>query len=220
MEDSLSGLACGIDEAGRGPLAGPVVAACVLAPPVTRGAAFWGRVNDSKALSKKIREDLFDAITIQCAFGIGQASVAEIDSFNILQASFLAMRRAFEAMMETLDAPPAHALVDGNGSPRGLACPVLPVIKGDSRSLSIAAASILAKVTRDRIMETLAQAHPQYGWARNAGYPAPAHLAAIERHGITQHHRRTFAPVRRFLQSGTCRDASMRGSVRDEAFGS
>lgn len=207
IEDSLSGPVCGIDEAGRGPLAGPVVAACVFAPFDVRGEDFWYHVNDSKAVPKKLRDILFDSITARCTFGIGQASVAEIDSLNILQASFLAMRRAFQAMTRTMmPGPlPAQALVDGNGAPQGLNCPALPVIKGDSRSLSIAAASILAKVTRDRIMNDLAQDHPRYGWASNAGYPAPAHIAAIETWGVTEHHRRSFAPVRNFLALGSCR---------------
>lgn len=220
IEDSLSGSVCGLDEAGRGPLAGPVVAACVFVSPDARAEAFWGRVNDSKAVSKKLRETLFESITARCSFGIAQASVAEIDRINILQASFLAMRRAFEVMVADMSEPPACALVDGNGVPRGLSCSVLPVIKGDSRSLSIAAASILAKVTRDRIMEGLALAHPDYGWARNAGYPAPAHIAAIDAHGITDHHRRTFAPVRRFIQSGTCRDGVVPSPVRAGVSGS
>lgn len=205
LEDALSDPVCGIDEAGRGPLAGPVVAACVYAPPENRGAAFWSRVNDSKALTRSARETLFDTISESCVVGIAGTDVADIDSLNILQATFLAMRRAFATVQDKMDKLPAHALVDGNGAPPGLPCNVLPVIKGDTRSLSIAAASILAKVTRDRIMDDLSQAHPNYGWASNAGYPTADHIKAINAHGITEHHRRSFGPVKAYLICGECR---------------
>ena len=177
----------GVDEAGRGPLAGPVVAAAVVLPgdlPTSLAAA----IDDSKALSAKRRAELAQGIAAVCMAGVGQASVAEIDRVNILQATFLAMARA----VADLPAPPAVALIDGNAVPPGLGCRGRSIVGGDRKCLSIAAASILAKVTRDRIMADLAAAHPGYGWERNAGYPTAAHRAAIVRLGVTPHHRRSF----------------------------
>ncbi|HRC26087.1 MAG TPA: ribonuclease HII [Alphaproteobacteria bacterium] len=205
LEDALQGPVCGLDEAGRGPLVGPVTAACVFVPPRSRDQAFWSRVNDSKALTSFVRESLFESITSHCVFGIAHADPAEIDSLNILQASLLAMRRAFEILCAKMDAPPSHALVDGNAAPPGLGCAVVPVIKGDARSRSIAAASILAKISRDRILLDLATQHPHYGWETNAGYPTAQHIDAINAHGLTVHHRHSFAPVRNFLTFGDCR---------------
>lgn len=181
---------CGVDEAGRGPWAGPVVAAAVIFP----GAAPEG-LNDSKKLSAARREALLPLIFEAGHVGVGEASVAEIDAMNILAASHLAMRRAVAA----LSVAPAHALIDGNRLPGALPCPATAVVKGDGRSLSIAAASIVAKVTRDRIMRKLAEAHPEYGWERNAGYGVKAHAEALRRHGPTPHHRRSFAPIRKML---------------------
>lgn len=186
-----AGLVCGVDEAGRGPLAGPVVAAAVILPPHFDAKAA-AKINDSKKLSATARAAMFDAITAGARFGIAEASVAEIDQINILQATFLAMRRAIAALGEP---SPGVALIDGNRAPRDLACHAETIIKGDSISLSIAAASILAKVTRDRIMQKLAIDYPAYGWARNAGYGTAAHLLAIKQHGPTPHHRLTFAPL-------------------------
>lgn len=180
-------LVAGVDEAGRGPLAGPVVAAAVVLPddvPPSLATA----IDDSKALSAKVRAELAHGIAAACAVGVGQASVEEIDRVNILQATFLAMARA----VADLPAPPAVALIDGNAVPPGLGCVGRPVVGGDRKCLSIAAASIVAKVTRDRIMADLAAAHPGYGWERNAGYPTAAHRAAIARLGVTSHHRRSF----------------------------
>lgn len=182
---------CGIDEAGRGPLAGPVVAAAVvldLAKPVPRG------INDSKRLDRATRERLAEKLRARAAIGVGTASVQEIDRFNILQATFLAMRRAVDALALALGRAPAHALVDGNRAPP-LPCPVETIVEGDAKCLSIAAASIVAKVTRDRLMCELAAAHPQYGWEHNAGYGTAEHLKALERHGPTPHHRTSFRPV-------------------------
>ena len=181
---------CGVDEAGRGPWAGPVVAAAVIFP----GLAPEG-LNDSKKLSAARREALFGAIMRDGLVGVGEASVDEIDEINILNATWLAMRRAVAALPE----PPAHALIDGNRLPPGLPCGATAVVKGDGRSLSIAAASIIAKVTRDRLMRTLAEAFPQYGWDRNAGYGVKAHAEALRRHGLTPHHRRSFRPIRNML---------------------
>jgi ribonuclease HII len=180
---------CGIDEAGRGPLAGPVIAAAVVLDQrhAKRIAALG--LDDSKKLSAAKREALFAALPEVAQIGVGQASVEEIDALNILRATFLAMRRAVEA----LPLAPAHILVDGNLAPPELApLPVTPLVGGDGKSLSIAAASIVAKVTRDRIMTALAETHPHYGWARNSGYGTAAHRAAIARHGFTAHHRRSF----------------------------
>lgn len=181
---------CGVDEVGRGPWAGPVTAAAVIFP----GEAPAG-LNDSKKLTAKRREALYDLILEAGIVGVGEASVEEIDQVNILRASHLAMIRA----MRALGRSPAHALIDGNRLPEGLPCPATAVIKGDGRSLSIAAASIVAKVTRDRQMANLAADHPQYGWERNAGYGVKAHADALARYGVTPHHRRSFAPIHKIL---------------------
>lgn len=181
----------GVDEAGRGPLCGPVVAAAVRLDP----ARLPDGLNDSKRLTARRREALFDRIMASAEVGIGEASVAEIDELNILRASHLAMCRAIAA----LPAPPDLALIDGNLIPRDLPCPGRAVVKGDALSLSIAAASIIAKVWRDRIMQDLARRHPGYGWERNAGYPTKDHLRALQDLGVTPHHRRSFAPVHKML---------------------
>lgn len=181
----------GVDEAGRGPLAGPVVAAAVILDPdrIPPG------LNDSKRLTPARREALAPEIRAQALWALGLASVQEIDALNILRASHLAMCRALAA----LPARPDLALVDGNLLPRELPCPGQAVVKGDSRSLSIAAASILAKVERDRIMAGLDRECPGYGWAENAGYPTASHRQALIRLGPTPHHRRSFGPVRKVL---------------------
>jgi len=193
LEDSHNGVICGIDEAGRAPLAGPVTAACVYIPPESRKLEFVAAINDSKKLSKDKRETLFDLIRAHALFGVGMAAPEEIDELNIHHATLLAMKRAFEAMNKEA---PAVALIDGKFAP-ALPCTTQTVIKGDGISKSIAAASIIAKVTRDRLMATLHEKHPHYGWDRNAAYPTPEHLAAINKHGITDHHRRSFAPCRK-----------------------
>ena len=187
----------GVDEAGRGPLAGPVVAAAVILDP----ARIPEGLQDSKKLSAKARAVAYDAILGMCEVGTGVASVEEIDTLNILRASHLAMCRA----LGELSGPADHALIDGNLLPRDLPCPGEAVVKGDARSLSIAAASIVAKVTRDRIMVELAQQYPAYGWERNAAYPTKAHLQAIRDFGVTPHHRRSFKPVHNIL----CREKSV-----------
>ena len=181
----------GVDEAGRGPLAGPVVAAAVI---LQQGRTPDG-LNDSKKLSAKTRNRLKVEIEALASVGVGIASVEEIDALNILRASHLAMERA----LADLNPPPDHALIDGNMIPRGLTIPCDTLIKGDGRSLSIAAASIIAKCTRDEIMVDLAQQHPGYGWAQNAGYPTAAHLKALRNLGPTPHHRRSFKPVHNIL---------------------
>lgn len=175
---------CGIDEAGRGPLAGPVVAAAVILPD---GIQLPG-VNDSKKITEKKREMLFDFVKEHAlAYGIGKASQTEIDEINILQATFVAMRRAVEA----LQIPADYALVDGNRI-QGLPIPAETVIGGDGKVLSIAAASILAKVTRDRYMRDIAAQYPEYGFEKHKGYGTKAHYAAIEQYGICPLHRKTF----------------------------
>ncbi len=181
----------GIDEAGRGPLAGPVAAAAVVLDP----ARIPPGLDDSKKLTARARARLFDALLATAEVGIGLASAEEIDAINILRASHLAMTRALAA----LPRPPGLALIDGNMIPRGFPVPAEALVKGDARCLSIAAASVVAKVTRDRIMVDLAQQFPGYGWEKNMGYPAPAHLAALQSLGPTPFHRRSFAPVHKLL---------------------
>jgi ribonuclease HII len=181
----------GVDEVGRGPLAGPVTAAAVRLNPARLPAG----LNDSKALTAARRDDLFTAIMDMAEVCVAHASVEEIDSLNILRASHLAMERAVTGLLTNAD----HVLIDGNMIPRSLSCSAEAVVKGDARCLSIAAASIIAKVTRDRIMVDLAQQHPGYGWDVNAGYPTPAHLRALLDFGITPHHRRSFKPVHNIL---------------------
>ncbi len=195
LEAAYDGAVAGIDEVGRGPWAGPVIACAVVLRPETLPNGLSAALDDSKKLSAHRREALFDALVACTDHGLAEASVAEIDRLNILQATMLAMRRAFDR----LPRPAAAALVDGNRAP-ALPCPVQTVVKGDSRSLSIAAASIIAKVTRDRMMQGLARAFPGYGWETNAGYGTAAHRAGIERQGITEHHRRSFAPIARYAK--------------------
>ena len=175
---------CGIDEAGRGPLCGPVCAAAVILP---EGCEIEG-LNDSKKLSEKKREALYDVICeTAVAYGIATASAAEIDEINILQATFLAMRRAVEA----LGVQPDLALIDGNRKP-GLACDEVTIVKGDAKCMSIAAASVLAKVTRDRYMREMDKLYPQYCFAQHKGYGTKLHYEKIEQYGVCDLHRRTF----------------------------
>lgn len=181
---TLDGAICGIDEAGRGSLAGPVCAAAVILPP---GLELPG-LNDSKRLSDVRRRTLYDQIVEQAlSYGIAMATEAEIDDINILQATFLAMRRAVAQLTIT----PAMVLVDGNRDP-GLELPTQTIVGGDGKSANIAAASILAKVTRDRYMEQLAQEYPAYGFEVHKGYGTKRHYAAILEHGVTPVHRRSF----------------------------
>ena len=181
----------GVDEVGRGPLAGPVTAAAVVLDPKNLPTG----LNDSKKLTPKVRERLFDEIMEKAWVSVAHATVEEIDMLNILYASHLAMERAVSGLAST----PCHALIDGNMIPKALPCPATAVVKGDGRSLSISAASIVAKVVRDRIMVDLAQQHPGYDWEKNAGYPTPAHKLALESLGVTPHHRRSFKPVYQML---------------------
>ena len=188
---------CGVDEVGRGPLAGPVIAAAVIWPAAGPPPELAAAIDDSKRLTQATRELLAPLIQRHArAVALAQASVEEIDRLNILRAALLAMQRAAAA----LTTPPALVLVDGRHLP-ALPCPARAVIKGDSLSLSIAAASIVAKVERDRIMTALAVDHPGYGWERNAGYPTAEHRAALVRLGPTPHHRRSFGPVADWFRS-------------------
>jgi ribonuclease HII len=194
-EAALPAPVCGLDEAGRGPWAGPVTAAAVILDP----AAIPEGLDDSKRLSPARRGALALALRASARIGVGHATVAEIDAMNILQASFLAMRRALAALGSTQAPAPAFALVDGPALPPGLPCPARAVVGGDGRVLSIAAASIVAKVERDRIMVALAQQFPGYGWETNMGYGARAHAEGLARLGVTPHHRRSFRPIHKIL---------------------
>ena len=181
----------GVDEAGRGPLAGPVVAAAVVLP---RDHVPAG-IQDSKKLTAKTRTVILQDLENASDIGVGIATVEEIDEINILRASHLAMCRA----IAKLNTRPDHALIDGNLIPRDLSLPSTAIVKGDSLSLSIAAASIVAKTRRDAIMWDLAQQYPGYGWDKNQGYPTKCHKEALQNLGITPHHRRSFKPVHNML---------------------
>ena len=181
----------GVDEVGRGPWAGPVTSAAVILDP----SNIPDGLNDSKLLSAKRREALYEQILSCAEVSVADVSVEEIDQHNILRASHLAMVRAIQGLTHPAD----YALIDGNMIPRGLNLPASAIVKGDQRSLSIAAASIVAKVWRDRLMIALAQQHPGYGWETNAGYGTPAHQEGLKCHGVTPHHRRSFKPIHNIL---------------------
>jgi len=187
---------CGVDEAGRGPLVGAVVAGAVVLDP---NNPIEG-LKDSKKLTAARREYLYEQIMEKAkAWGVGEASPAEIDDINILQATMLAMRRAIEDLTSRLGTWPDKALIDGNR------CPELPIaaeaiIKGDTKEPAISAASIVAKVTRDRQMMSLHERHPEYGFAQHMGYPTEAHFAALKEYGACEEHRKSFSPVRRVLE--------------------
>lgn len=181
----------GVDEVGRGPLAGPVTAAAVVLDP----AHIPEGLNDSKKLSHKKREALYHQIMDVADVSIAHATVEEIEEHNILRASHIAMVRALEG----LKTPPDYCLIDGNMIPRGLALPAETIIKGDARSVSISAASIMAKICRDYVMLSLAQQHPGYGWETNMGYGSKSHISALQNLGVTPHHRRLFKPVHNIL---------------------
>lgn len=179
----------GVDEVGRGPLAGDVIAAAVVLPLHER--LWFKELADSKTISPSKRSALYEQIMAECRVGIGRGTLDEIAELNILWASMLAMERAVCELMP----PPAHILVDGNRSPTSLNVPATTVIKGDGKSCAIAAASIVAKVTRDREMQNLHEEFPQYGWARNKGYPSREHREALARYGPSPYHRRGFKLV-------------------------
>jgi ribonuclease HII len=188
---TMDGPICGVDEAGRGPLAGPVVAAAVI---LDRKKMPKG-LNDSKQLDADTREELYAVIVERSvAWGVGIGTVDEIDLINIRQATHLAMARA----VRELKIVAMFALVDGNDAP-ALPCPCDTIVEGDAKSVSIAAASIVAKVTRDRMMRSLHYEHPHYGWFNNKGYGTPDHYAGLEKHGPCPHHRRSFGPIHNML---------------------
>jgi len=199
LEAAHGGLVAGVDEVGRGPLAGPVVTAAAVLDPARLPAALLAAIDDSKKLTARRRQILADALIARRGQGVeyalAAASVAVIDRDNILTASLDAMTRA----VERLPVQPDLVLVDGNRLPKRLTLPAQAVVGGDGKSLSIAAASILAKVARDQLMTRLAQRWPGYDWERNAGYPTARHLAALAKQGVTPHHRRSFAPVATIL---------------------
>ena len=185
----------GVDEVGRGPLCGPVVAAAVVFP--NRDIEIPVIIRDSKQMTPRQRAIAYDWIVQNTIWAVAEATPAEIDELNILWASMLAMRRA----VEKLDCDVQYCLVDGNRVPDGLNG--APVVQGDAKSLSIAAASIVAKETRDRYMADLAKQYPQYAWDKNAGYPTKSHLQAIEKYGINQHYRKSFGPVKERIKNET-----------------
>ena len=181
----------GVDEVGRGPLAGPVTAAAVILDPLN----IPENLNDSKLLSLKKREKIYEELMYTSTFAIAHVSPEEIDKLNILQASLLAMVNA----VSKLNVTPNHILIDGNKVPEQLGGMATAIVKGDSKVASIAAASIIAKVTRDRLMRDLDSDFPVYEWAKNSGYPTKCHMNAILKHGITPHHRRSFKPIHKIL---------------------
>ena len=193
-EISIGGRVAGIDEAGRGPWAGPVVAAAVVLNQFTIPDELRFGINDSKVISSAKRERFFSMLHVCADIGVGRAGVSEIDETNILSATFVAMKRALQSLSVSVD----FALVDGNQAPN-LPCKVETLVKGDSLSLSIAAASIVAKVHRDREMAVLAKTFPGYGWEKNAGYGTKEHREALGRIGVTPHHRKTFSPVAKII---------------------
>lgn len=196
LELNHAGLIVGVDEAGRGPWAGPVVAGAAILNPETLPPDLIAGLDDSKKLKAEKREALLEMLeNSDAVLGVGLATAEEIDALNILQATFLAMRRA----VADLGVTPDFALIDGNKIPPDLPCAAAAVIKGDGLSLSIAAASIVAKVTRDRIMIDLDRTYPGYGWGSNAGYGTKAHQQGLATLGVTPEHRKSFAPIRKIL---------------------
>ena len=196
LERQLGGLVCGIDEVGRGPWAGPVVAAAVVLDPARLPRALRAEIDDSKRVPADRRQLIALALRNHARIGIGAASVDEIDRINVLRATYLAMRRA----LARLPCRPDAALVDGDRAPP-LDCRVVTVVGGDGRSLSIAAASIVAKVVRDGMMHRLAARYPGYGWDTNVGYGTEGHRDGLARLGPTRHHRRSFAPIQQLVLS-------------------
>ena len=193
-KESGKKIIAGVDEAGRGPLCGPVVAGAVVF--LKYDFDNMPIISDSKQMSEKQRDKAYDWITNNpdIIWAVGQCSAVEIDELNILWASMLAMERA----VSNLSVKPEHCLIDGNRVPKNMNG--MAVVKGDAKSLSIAAASVVAKVTRDRLMRELSKQFPQYGWDKNAGYPTPEHLRAIEKYGVNEHYRKTFGPVKKILE--------------------
>ena len=200
LENECNGLVCGIDEAGRGPWVGNVVAGAVIILDKNLSPELLNNLNDSKKISKTKREKLYDLLRAEekagkIRIGIGEATPQEIDNNNILQATFMAMKRA----TENLQIKPDIALIDGNRIPKNFISPTKAIIKGDSKSYSISAASIIAKVYRDKQMEELAKKYPYYGFERNAGYGTKDHIEGIKKYGIIPEHRKSYKPIKEFL---------------------
>ena len=200
LEKTYSFPVAGIDEAGRGPWAGPVVAGAVVIKDQNLDDFLLAGLNDSKKLTAAKREALYERLFEaqeqgKLCIGIGQASAEEIDRYNILQATFMAMRRAYEALAEK----PLAALVDGNRTPKDFPCACQTVVKGDGKSYSVAAASIVAKVYRDRLMADLAQQYPYYGFEKNAGYGTKLHIDGLKKYGVIAEHRKSYRPIKEFL---------------------
>ena len=202
IEDSYNGKVCGVDEAGRGPWVGPVVAGAVMFLHREINPELLKSLNDSKKLTAKKREVLYDMLLAEAqkgnlVYGIAEASAQEIDELNILQATFLAMHRA----VEKLSVKPDFAIIDGNRLPQSFDCPAACYIGGDGLAYSIAAASILAKVYRDTLMQDMAKQYPGYGFEKNAGYGTKDHIAALEKYGITPQHRRSYRPIKEIIEA-------------------
>ena len=201
LENEENGFVAGIDEAGRGPWVWPVVAGCVVFVNRDVNPYLLDNLNDSKKISKKKREKLYEILMEEkqkgnLLIGIGEASSKEIDEFNILNATFMAMNRALENSL----AKPLLVLVDGNKVPKGLNIKAKAIVKGDRRSYSISAASIVAKVYRDKLMEEMAKKYPFYGFDKNAGYGTKEHIEALDKYGITPEHRKSYAPIKERLK--------------------
>ena len=201
-EAKYQGLIAGIDEAGRGPWVGPVVAAAVTFHTHNINPILLNALNDSKKLSAKKREELYELLKQEAQngklnYGIGEASAQEIDDMNILQATFLAMQRAVEELPQI----PDMAIIDGNRQPKKFPCPSVTLIKGDATSYSVAAASIIAKVYRDRLMTELARQYPGYGFEKNAGYGTKSHIEGLQKFGITPEHRKSYRPIAEMLKA-------------------
>lgn len=200
FENSMGGIVVGVDEAGRGPWAGPVVAGAVVIADKNLPEELLTGLDDSKKLSATKREKLYKALfeaekAGKVVLGIGEASAQEIDELNILQATFLAMNRA----VKSLKIAPQSALIDGNRAPKNFPCPCKTLIKGDAKSLSVAAASIVAKVYRDHLMADLAKKYPAYGFEKNAGYGTALHQSGLANCGICPEHRRSYKPIQKYL---------------------
>lgn len=201
LEDEIKGQVAGVDEAGRGPWVGPVVAGCAVFLTQNVNPYLLENLNDSKKISKTKRQKLYDALLEEkqkgtMLLGIGLATAQEIDELNILNATFLAMKRALENSAST----PTEVLVDGNREPKNFNLKTRAIIKGDSKSYSISAASILAKVYRDNLMEEMAKKYPGYGFEKNAGYGTKAHIEGLKTLGITPEHRKSYAPIKEFIK--------------------
>lgn len=200
LENNLNCVVAGVDEAGRGPWAGPVVAGAVVVMDKNLADELVKGLDDSKKLSAKKREMLYQKLREEeqngkIAIGVGEASAQEIDEINILQATFLAMKRATASLKIT----PEFAIIDGNQTPKDFPCRTKTVIKGDAKCMSISAASIVAKVYRDRLMANLAKKYPHYAFEKNAGYGTAAHIAGLKEFGITPEHRKSYKPIQLFL---------------------